>query len=105
MEQSLFRDVRDYPDEMPVFVTLPSGLIINLGLVRRVASTDHQGESGLSVYFSSDDVMLLGAEDAKAFRRRLGATGAMASSAKIVTFWLVIVAALVLVYLSVSTHH
>jgi hypothetical protein len=88
---------------MPVFVTLPSGLILNLGLVRRFAPTDESGR-GLSVYFSVDDVMIVGPEDATTLRKRLGAT-AVASNVKAVIFWLVIVIAIALVCLAISTHH
>jgi hypothetical protein len=85
---------------VPVFVRLPSGLVVNLALVRRVVRSDQQAGSGVTVYFGTDDSMLLSAEDATALMKRLRSSTALSSNVKVMIFWFVIIVAVILVWLS-----
>lgn len=85
---------------MPIFVTLPSGLIVNLALVRRVSTTGGHG-GPTTVHFGSDDTTLLDAEDASALMKRMRSTSAVPSNVKTMIFWLVILVATLFVWLTV----
>jgi hypothetical protein len=74
---------------------------VNLALVRRVVRSDQQAGSGVTVYFGTDDSILLSVEDATALMKQLRSTTALSSNAKVMVFWFVIVVAVVLVWLSV----
>jgi hypothetical protein len=87
---------------MTQFISLPSGLVVNLALVNRMVPSDEQGEPVLTVHFSTDDFVILRSEDASALRSRAGIQGVvLASNAKTIVFWLVIVSAVVLVWVAV----
>jgi hypothetical protein len=87
---------------MPQFVSLPSGLVVNLALVNRMVPSDEQGEPVLTVHFSTGDFIILRSQDASALREGAGIQGAVLSSnAKTIVFWLVIVSAVVLVWVAV----
>jgi hypothetical protein len=59
---------------MPEFIKLPSGLVVNLRLVSRVAPTVEHGTASLTVRFSGGDVAVLTSDDAAALRKRLGSS-------------------------------
>jgi hypothetical protein len=82
---------------MQQLVKLPSGLVVNLTQVSRVMPAG----DALEVYFTGGDKTVLQGEDAEAFRKRSGLGGGMPNGAKAAVFWLVIVAAVVLVYMAV----
>jgi len=87
--------------DMPEFIKLPSGLILNLRLVSRVVPTVEHGTTSLTVHFSGGDVAVLTSDDATALRKRLGSSTTLSSNIKALIFWLVIVSAVLLVYFSV----
>lgn len=87
--------------DMPEFIKLPSGLILNLRLVSRVAPTVEHGITSLTVHFSGGDAAVLTSDDAAALRKRMGSGTTLPSNIKVLIFWLVIVSAVVLVYFSV----
>jgi len=90
--------------DMPEFIKLPSGLILNLRLVSRVSRvvpTVEHGTTSLTVHFSGGDVAVLTSDDATALRKRLGSSTTLSSNIKALIFWLVIVSAVLLVYFSV----
>ncbi len=86
---------------MPDFVTLPSGLVLNLGLIRRVAPSEQHGQAALSVYFANGDFTILDSADSEVLAKRLGANLALSSNVKTAIFWLVIVLAIVLVWAAI----
>jgi hypothetical protein len=89
---------------MPQFVSLPSGLVVNLALVNRMVPSDEQGEAVLTVHFSTGDFVTLRSEDASALRSRAGIQGVVLSSnAKTIVFWVTIVATVVLVWVAIHT--
>ena len=87
---------------MQQFVTLPSGLTVNLDTVRRVTPTGASKATTLTLYFSADDATALNAEDSAALRARLGTPGTFSKMA-LLGFFLVIIAAVLLFYL--ATRH
>ncbi len=89
---------------MSQFISLPSGLVVNLELVNRMVPTEEQGEQGLTLHFSTGDLVVLRSQDASALRKRAAIQGAtLSSNSKTVLFWFVILAAVVLVFLAVRT--
>jgi len=86
--------------DVPQFLRLPSGLVVNLNLISRVVPSVEQGTTNLTVHFAGGDVVILTPEDATALRRRLGSTNTF-SGVKVGAFWVVILVAMALVYLSV----
>jgi hypothetical protein len=43
---------------MSQFISLPSGLIVNLELVNRMVPIDEQGEQSLTLHFSTGEVVI-----------------------------------------------
>jgi hypothetical protein len=84
--------------DMPKFIKLPSGLLLNLRLVSRVVPTVEHGTTSLTVHFSGGDIAVLTSDDATALRKRFGSNTALSSNIKTLIFWLVIVSAMLLVY-------
>jgi hypothetical protein len=80
-------------------IRLPSGLTLNLVQVSRIAPGDEEGK--LVVHFSGGDIVRLDSEDAEVLRRLLPTRTLLASNATIAIFWIAIVAAMAMVYLSV----
>jgi len=67
---------------------------------------DEHGEQALTLHISAGDVLTLLSSDASVLRKTaMVRTAAVSSRAKIVIFWLAIVAAVILVYLAVGTRH
>jgi len=87
--------------DMPEFIKLPSGLLLNLRLVSQVVPTVEHGTTSLTVHFSGGDVAVLTSDDATALHKRLGPGTTLSSNIKALIFWLVIVSAMLLVYFSV----
>lgn len=87
--------------DMSEFIKLPSGLVLNLRLVSRVVPTVEHGTTSWTVHFSGGDVAVLTSDDSAALRKRLGSSATLPSNIKVLTFWLVIVSAVLLVYFSV----
>ena len=85
---------------MPQFLKLPSGVVINVALIRRIAPNEN---GGASVYFGSDDTITIDSQDADFLSKRLGPN--TSSTIKVAVFWIVVVAALTLVYLATRTTH
>ena len=87
---------------MPLFVKLPSGLILNLALVRRVEPSEQQRHAALRVYFAEDEFTILDAADSDTLRKRLGlGSGLSSTTAKVAIFWIAILSAIVLVWTAV----
>ncbi len=86
---------------MPQFIRLPSGLVVNRSLITQMMSTVEHGTASVTVHFSGGDVAVLTPEDAAVLRKRLGSTTSLSSGVMIGFFWVVIIAAVALVYLSV----
>jgi hypothetical protein len=85
-------------------VTLPSGLVVNVALIRRVVPDKDREPGKLTVHFSDQDFTILDGSDSDALRnylRRTGAPPARAYAIRTAIFWLVIFAAVVLVYFAV----
>lgn len=80
-------------------IKLPSGLVLNLSLVTRAVPA----ADTLEVYFSGGDRAVLTREDAAAFRSQSGLGGPFSTKLKIAIFWLVMIAALLLVYMATRT--
>ncbi len=85
---------------MPRFAKLPSGLIINLTSVRRMVPGEAGGGRVLTVYFDDEDSTALTPEDTAALEKRLGLNTKLAN-ARIAIFWIVILAAVLLVFLAI----
>lgn len=81
---------------MPRFLKLPSGVVINLALISRIAPHEN---GGASVYFGNDDTVSIDSKDADFLMSRLGASAS--SAFKTAVFWMVIAVAVILVYLAV----
>jgi hypothetical protein len=64
---------------MTQFISLPSGLVVNLELVNRMVPSDEQGEPVLTVHFSTGDFVILRSEDASELRSRAGIQGVVLS--------------------------
>ena len=86
---------------MPLFVRLPSGLILNLMLVRRVEPSEQHGQAALRVYFADDDFTILDSRDSDTLAKRLGSSGVLSSKLKTAIFWSIILLAIVLVWTAV----
>ncbi len=86
--------------DMPEFIKLPSGLVLNLRLVSRVVPTVEHGTTSLTVHFSGGDVAVLTSDDATELRKRLTSRTKLPSNVKVLVFWLILVLALVLVYVA-----
>ncbi|MBV8808467.1 MAG: hypothetical protein JO033_07305 [Acidobacteriaceae bacterium] len=87
---------------MPQFLKLPSGVVINVALIRRIAPNEN---GGASVYFGSDDTITIDSQDADFLSKRLGPNTSLSSTIKVAVFWIVVAAALTLVYLATRTTH
>jgi predicted outer membrane repeat protein len=89
---------------MTQFVSLPSGLVVNLELINRMIPSDEQGEPLLTVHFSTGDFIVLRSQDATVLRNRAGVSGGgLSSNVKTIAFWVVILAAVLLVWMAVRT--
>jgi hypothetical protein len=86
---------------MPVFVKLPSGLFLNLALVRRVAPNEKDGQAALRVYFADDDFTNLDSADSDTLGKHLGSGRVLSSNIKTAIFWIVILLAVALVWTTV----
>jgi hypothetical protein len=89
---------------VPRFVTLPSGLVVNVALIRRVVPDKDREPGKLTVHFSDQDFTILDASDSDALRNYLRRTGAPATQAyaiRTAIFWIVILAAVVFVWFAV----
>jgi hypothetical protein len=84
---------------MHQFIKLPSGLIVNLSVVSQIVPV---GEA-LEVHFTGSDKAVLKGEDAEAFRRKSGLGGPFLNILKMTIFWVVVIAAVVLVYLAIRS--
>lgn len=90
---------------MPTFVKLPSGLLVNPALIRRVVE-ESDGERGrLAIYFDDQDFARLDVSDSDALRKYLRRTSRGAAPSayalRVSVFWIVIVAAVLLVWIAV----
>lgn len=88
---------------MPEFVTLPSGLVVNLMLVSRMIQTDEHGEPTLAVHFAGGDLAVLRSQDASALRKWVRSSTALSSNVKTTVFWLVILSAVAAVWMAIHT--
>jgi hypothetical protein len=87
---------------MPHLIELPSGLVVNLDRVNRMVPSNGAGEPSLTVYFATGDFIVLDSADATALRKSTLMQGARVSSQlKVAIFWIILLAAVGLVYLSV----
>lgn len=84
------------------FLKLPSGVVINAALIRRIAPSDN---GGASVYFGSGDTITVDSQDAHFLSKRLGANRSPSPAFKMAVFWIVIAAALILIYLATRSTH
>jgi hypothetical protein len=86
-------------------MTLPSGLVLNVALIRRAVAAHDSEPSKLTVYFSDHDFTTLNATDSDALLKYLRRAGASPSArgyaVRTAIFWIVILAAVVLVYFAV----
>jgi hypothetical protein len=85
---------------MHQLIKLPSGLFVNLSLVTRIVPLE---DNMLEVHFTGGDPAVLKGEDAEVFRRRSGLGGASSNTLKQAVFWVVLMAAVLMVYLAVRS--
>ena len=106
-QPNVFRDANHFDhvstcNGMPHLIELPSGLVVNLDRVNRMVPSEGADGQSLTVHFAAGDFIILDSVDATALHKHTVKQGTgVSSQLKVAIFWIVILVAIALVYLSV----